>query len=188
MKKFNVGKVWHIIKSILNIVITVFIVLFLIVVCLQRFSNNRISFFNYRMFTVVSGSMEPSYKIGDVLISKEVEPSKIKIGDDISYLGSNGDFKDKVVTHRVVDIYKDDNGDYLFKTKGTANILEDPIVYEDQLYGVVVHKSVILSFMYKIVGTTTGMFIFIIIPIFYIIGSEILSAMLTHEEKRRNKV
>ena len=41
--------------------------------------------------------------------------------------------------------------------------------------------------MYKIVGTTTGMFIFIIIPIFYIIGSEILSAMLTREEKRRNK-
>ena len=183
----NLKKIGRITKCILNIVITVFIVLFLIVVCLQRFSNNRISFFNYRMFTVVSGSMEPNYKIGDVLISKTVEPSKIKVGDDLSYLGRTGDFKDKVVTHRVVDIYQDDKGEYLFKTKGSANMLEDPIVYEDQLYGVVVHKSVILSFMYKIVGTTTGMFIFIIIPIFYIIGSEILSAMLTREEKRRNK-
>ena len=187
MKKFDIRKFGRIVKILLNIVITIFIALFLLVVCLQRFSNNRISFFNYRMFTVVSGSMEPNYEIGDVLISKSIDPSKIKVGDDLSYLGRTGDFKDKVVTHRVVDIYIDKNGEYLFKTKGTANILEDPIVYENQLYGVVVHKSIILSFMYKIVGTTTGMFIFIIIPIFYIVGSEILSAMLAHEEKRRNK-
>ena len=35
------------------------------------------------MFTVVSGSMEPKYKIGDVLIAKEKDPSKIKVGDAI---------------------------------------------------------------------------------------------------------
>lgn len=187
MKKIDFKRIWRILKCILNIFVTIFIILFLLVVCLQRFSNNRISFFDYRMFTVVSGSMKPNYNVGDVLISKNVDPSKIKVGDDLSYLGRNGDFKDKVVTHRVVDIYQDKDGKYLFKTKGTANILEDPIVYEEQLYGVVVYKSVILSAMYKIVGTTTGMFIFIIIPIFYIVGSEILSAMLAHEEKRRNK-
>ena len=62
MKKFNVGKIWHVIKSLLNIVITLFIVLFLIVVCLQRFSNNRLSFFNYRMFDRICFSFFPQIR------------------------------------------------------------------------------------------------------------------------------
>lgn len=65
-----------------------FLVAFIVVVCLQRFSDNKISFFNYRMFTVISGSMKPKYDIGDVLISKKEDPSKIKVGDTISYLGT----------------------------------------------------------------------------------------------------
>ena len=56
---------------------------FILSVCLQRFSNNKLSILNYRMFTVISGSMEPLYKIGDVLIAKEVKPEDIKVGDKI---------------------------------------------------------------------------------------------------------
>ena len=64
-------------------------------------------------------------------------------------------------------------------------MIEDPIVYEDQLYGKVIYKSVILSFIYKIISTNIGLFLFIVIPILYIIGSEILSVMLEKEERRR---
>ena len=100
MKKLRESKIYKIIKTILNVIITVCF-LFLIVVCLQRFSNNKISLFNYRMFTVASGSMEPEYNIGDVLIAKKKDADKIKVGDTISYLGEKGGFKDKVITHRV---------------------------------------------------------------------------------------
>ena len=65
-------------------------------------------------------------------------------------------------------------------------MVEDPVVYYDQLYGVIIYKASILSFMYKIISTKYGLFLFIIIPLFYIIGSEILSIMLEKEEKRRN--
>ena len=187
MKKIFESRPFKIIKTIFNIAIVVFVLAFVLIVCLQRFSNNRISFFNYRMFTVISGSMEPKYKIGDVLVAKEVAPNKVKVGDTISYLGKVGQFNDKVITHEVVEITKDDKGKLLFHTKGLANLVEDPIVSESQLYGVVVYKSMIMSMVYKVVGTTAGMFIFIIIPIFYIIGSEIISAMLEKEEERRNK-
>ena len=174
-------------KKILDWVIGIAVVLFLIVVVLQRFSNNKISFFDYRMFTVVSGSMKPIYDIGDVLISKETTPSKIQVGDTISYLGKAGSFKDKVITHKVVGINKTEDGKYVFRTKGTANLIEDPLVYEDQLYGVVKYKVKTLSLVYKLVSTKYGMLIFIIIPLFYVIGSEILFFMLDAEEKRRNK-
>lgn len=184
-KKENKGL--KIVKSVLNFVIALLVILFVIVVVLQRFSNNKLSFFNFRMFTVVSGSMKPTYDIGDVLISKETDASKIKVGDTISYLGRAGSFRDKVITHKVVGIEKDENGKYVFRTKGTANLVEDPLVYQDQLYGVVVYKVKLLSLIYKIVSTKYGMLIFVIIPLFYVIGSEILSFMLEKEEKRRGK-
>lgn len=184
-KKENKGL--KIVKSVLNFVIALLVILFVIVVVLQRFSNNKLSFFNFRMFTVVSGSMKPTYDIGDVLISKETDASKIKVGDTISYLGRAGSFRDKVITHKVVGIEKDENGKYVFRTKGTANLVEDPLVYQEQLYGVVVYKVKLLSLIYKIVSTKYGMLIFVIIPLFYVIGSEILSFMLEKEEKRRSK-
>ena len=71
MKKLRENKVYKIIKTIFNVIVFTMCFLFLVVVCLQRFSNNKISLFNYRMFTVASGSMEPEYNIGDVLIAKK---------------------------------------------------------------------------------------------------------------------
>lgn len=185
MKKFDYHKLLRILKIVLNVIVTIFVILFFVVVCLQRFSNNRLSFFDYRMFTVISGSMEPKYVIGDVLISKKIDSSEIKVGDTISYLGKEGTFANKVVTHEVIDIEKDADGKYYFHTKGLANVIEDPIVYEDQLYGKVIYKSVILSFIYKIISTNIGLLLFIVLPILYIVGSEILSVMLEKEEKRR---
>lgn len=180
-------KIFGIIKTILNIFITIMILLFVVVVCMQRFSDNELSFLNYRMFTVISGSMVPRYNVGDVLISKEVEHSKIKEGDVITYLGKEGQFKNKVVTHEVVEIEIDSEGKYYFHTKGIANPMEDPIVECDQVYGVIIKKLYILSFIYSMVATKTGMFIFVIIPIFYIIGSEFLGYLLDKEEEKREK-
>lgn len=181
-------KILNIISKIVNIFLVIFVILFLITVCLQRFTNNEISFFNYRMFTVASGSMAPEYEVGDVLIAKETAPENIKIGDSITYLGNQGTFAGKTVTHSVTRIEKDQSGKIIFHTKGLANLVEDPPVYQEQVYGVIVCKPEILSFIYKMINTKYGLFIFVILPIFYIIGSEMLSTMLETEEKRRAKM
>lgn len=186
MEKLRNNKVFKIGTVILRIIIFIVMIGFVLSVCLQRFSNNKLSIFNFRMFTVISGSMEPKYKIGDVLIAKEISPEKIKVGDTISYLGNVNSFKDKVVTHQVVGIEKID-GNYYFHTKGLANIVEDPLVSSNQLYGKVIYKSTIISLVYKIVSTNVGFYLFIIIPILYIISSEIISTLLDKEEKKRNK-
>ena len=185
-------KIIKIIGKGLKIFCYVLFVCFIISVCLQRFSKNEISIFNYRMFTVASGSMEPKYMIGDVLFSKDVEASKVKVGDAITYLGKTGDVANKVITHEVVKIEKDNNGKYIFHTKGLTNLVEDPIVYEEQLYGVVIHKAFLLSLVYKIISTPIGFYAFIIIPIMYIIGSEIIATALERKEeelkKRKKKI
>ncbi len=185
MRKFLDSTAFKVISIIVKILVWICLIAFVISVCMQRFSNNRLSIFNFRMFTVVSGSMKPKYDIGDVLVAKEIEPEDIKVGDDISYQGTVNSFKDKVVTHQVVGIEKVD-GKYYFRTKGLANLVEDPIVSEDQVYGKVICKSFIISFIYKIVSTNVGFYAFIIVPILYIIISEIISTLLEKEEKKRN--
>jgi signal peptidase I len=132
--------------------------------------------------------MAPKYNIHDVLISKSVPPSKVKVGDTISYLGKAGDFNNKVITHQVVSIGKLESGKYYFRAKGLTNIIEDPIVYEDQLYGVVIYKSLILSFIYRIVSSNIGFYVLIILPIIFVVGYEIVMILLSKEEKKRKKI
>lgn len=181
------NKIVKIALTVIRIIFIIIFVSFIFMVCLQRFSGNKFSLFNIRMFTVASGSMEPKYKIGDVLISKETKPEDVKVGDVISYLGTKGGFQGKVITHEVVSIEQDSNGKYMFHSKGLTNLVEDPIVYEEQLYGVVVHKMVLLSFIYKIVGTSVGLFVCVVLPLLYIIGSEFLAFMIDKEDERRRK-
>jgi signal peptidase len=181
-------KIFKIISIVIKTIIGVALAAFILVVCMQRFSDNKLSLFNFRLFSVVSQSMVPVYDIGDVLVAKEQDPSTIKEGDIVSYLGTTGSFANKVVTHRVVNVEKREDGKYYYRTKGDANLVEDPIVMEDQLYGVVVHKSVLLSLVYRIVGTQIGFFMFIIIPIMFVIGSEMISTLLEKEEDRRKKM
>ena len=215
------NKIFKIIKMIFNFIIFGLVLSFVFVVCLQRFSNNEISFLDYRIFTVISGSMDPKYSIGDVLLAKEVKPWDIEVGDEVSYLGDKGQFNNKVVTHDVVRVLKctnigdvigtasDDNigisylsesdkktcisvygelnNKYIFETKGVANLTSDPLVKEDQLYGKIVRKNYVLTFVYGLVSKPTGMLLFVIVPLFYIIGSEFLSFLLEKEEERREK-
>ena len=181
-------KILKIISIILKTIIGIARAAFILVVCMQRFSDNKLSLFNHRLFSVVSQSMVPVYDIGDVLVAKEKDPSEIKEGDIISYLGTTGSFANKVITHRVVHVEKREDGKYYYRTKGDANLVEDPIVMEEQLYGVVVYKSILLSLVYRIVGTKVGFFMFIIIPIMIVIGSEMISTLLEKEDERRKKI
>lgn len=185
MKLFK-SKGFKIFKTILNIFIFVVMISFAVSVCLQRFSNNKISIFNYRMFTVITESMAPKYKIGDVLFAKKTDYKKLKVGDIVTYQGETNSFKGKVVTHQIIKIDKY-NDKYYFHTKGLANLVEDPIVSEDQIYGKVIYKSVILSSIYKIISTDVGFYLFIIIPILYLVTSEIIMTLLEKEEERRKK-
>lgn len=185
MKRKKKKKIFKVIKGIFNAVCLVLLACFVLAVCLQRFSDNKLAFMNYRLFTVVTGSMEPKYNIGDVLISKTIDAKEIAIGDAVSYLGDKGNFNGKIVTHEVINIETDENGKLLFHTKGIANLVQDPVVSEDQIYGKVICELAPLSFVYKIITTKWGMLLCVIFPLMFIIGAEILATLLENEEEKR---
>ena len=157
----------------IKVIVWIFVLLVIFVILVQRIFNNQVSIGSYRMFTVVTGSMEPVYNVGDVVISKEVDSSTIKKGDDVVYLGEKDDFKDKIVTHRVIKI-ENKEGDYYFTTKGVANEYSDPVISSDQIYGKVVYRPIVLSFLSSILNTRLGFYLLIFVPVAFLIFLEIL--------------
>lgn len=127
----------------------IILILFLLVILVQKFSNNNFAIGGYRIFNVSSGSMKPEYNIGDIIIEEEVAPIDLKIGDDITYIGSEGDFENVIVTHKIIDI-RVDGDSYYFTTKGLANDVEDPEITYDQVLGKVCYKTVLLSYFSRI--------------------------------------
>lgn len=185
-KKLEKTKGYKIIKSILKAILSFLVVVFVSVIFIQRVSNNNITIGGYRIFTIVTESMVPKYQVGDMIISKEVDVSKINKGDDVVYIGSQGDFKDKIVTHQVIDI--DIEGDmYYFHTKGIANTVEDPLVSGEQVYGVVMHKFVLLSKISKLINNIYGFYFVIFVPFVVLLFFEIMDVIHSGEKSKKKK-
>lgn len=76
-----------------------------------------------QVFTVLSGSMEPSYHVGSVIYVKEVAAEVLKSGDVITFMID----EDTAATHRIVEVIPDEGDPAVlrFRTKGDANASED---------------------------------------------------------------
>lgn len=163
LEKIKNNKILKIIGNILYIILVIFVVMLLTVVIIQRISQNTIAIGGIRLFTIASESMLPEYEIGDVLISKAIAPSQLKEGDNIVYQGTKGSFKGKIITHQVVGI-EEVEGKYKITTKGLANIEEDPVIDQDQVYGKIIYKVKSLSFIGKIIQNVYVFYFAIFIP------------------------
>ena len=173
LKKITENPVLKLINNIVYVILFLIVASVLFVVILQRASNNAIALGWVRVFNIISESMIPKYNIGDVLVVKSIEPQNIKVGDDIAYIGQESTFNQKIVTHQVIKIDYE-NGEYIFHTKGIANILEDPLVHQNQVFGKVVYKIWILSLISKILSNVYVVFFGIFVPIVILIFWTIL--------------
>ena len=185
IQKIKNNKILKIIWNIMYVIVFVLILLILIIALLQRTSNNEVTLGGYRIFVVATGSMVPKYNVGDVLISKEIPPEEIKVGDDIVYTGKEGSFKDKVVTHQVIFIEKD-NENYRIKTKGIANTGEDPEITQEQVMGKIIYKFKILTFMQKLVANNYIFYFVVFVPIVLITYRQIRRATLSVEDEEED--
>ena len=146
-KNSKMKKVLKIVFKILYQILVILCLIVAAVIVLQKVTDSNRSIAGYRVFRVITGSMEPEYGVGEVVISKEVDPRNIKVGDDIVYLGTYGEYSGKIIMHSVVAIDEDENGNLNFHAKGLhSSSVEDPQIKESQIYGVVKFKSIILFF------------------------------------------
>lgn len=143
----SLKKIWNVISSIL-VALVVLLALLLVgarVVGLQ-------------VFTVLSGSMEPTYHTGSLIYVKKVDPYTIKEGQPITFMLD----ENTVATHRVVGIVPDEEDPTVirFRTKGDANEAEDgSLVHYKNVIGTPIFSIPYLGYVADYIQHPPGMYI-----------------------------
>lgn len=91
----------------------------------------------YRPVVVLSGSMTPTFRAGDVILVRQVPAERLHVGDVITYHIPIGDLH--VESHRVVRIVSGGR-EPVVVTKGDANAYADP--WQAKLHGGFVWRTV----------------------------------------------
>jgi len=155
-------------NKILKVIVYPFIILIFSLVIYVGYMKyikheNDVNIFGFRTYMVATGSMEPEYSVGDMIIIKETPKEKIKAGDVINYISEN---ETDTITHRVIEV-EEKQGQTYYKTKGDNNNSEDPEpINYNQVQGVLVFKISKLGTIITKLLTGTGitiLFAFIIL-------------------------
>lgn len=143
----SLKKIWNVISTIL-VALVVLLALLLVgarVVGLQ-------------VFTVLSGSMEPTYHTGSLVYVKKVDPYTIEEGQPITFMLN----ENTIATHRVVGIVPDEEDPTVirFRTKGDANDAEDGgLVHYKNVIGTPVFSIPYLGYVANYIQHPPGMYV-----------------------------
>lgn len=118
------------IKRIFTILITIIIVAIFTynvynIINIKVLKKDMTPVFGYAMLEVVSGSMEPTIHVGDIIII-DILTDEYKENDIVTFRDEN----DALVTHRIISIDKDE-----MVTKGDNNDSPDPTNKTDNIVG-----------------------------------------------------
>jgi signal peptidase I len=76
----------------------------------------------HRLQAVRSGSMQPTYSVGSLLVVQSIDPADVRVGTPLSFVRADDG---TIETHRVLAVLRDKNG-LACRTKGDANQVADP--------------------------------------------------------------
>jgi len=143
-------------KKIWNIIYTVVVVLF--VIAAVALMGAKV--IGLQTYSIISGSMEPTYSKGDLVYVKIGSPEAIKTGDVITFVLNE---QLQVATHRV---YSVDSANQRFYTKGDANENPDatPVLFRNFI-GTPVFSIPYLGYVADWVQSSPGMYIAIAVGV-----------------------
>lgn len=166
----GVKKIWDTVTTVLVALVVLFAVFLM---------GSRLM--GLQVFNVVSGSMEPTYSVGDLLYVKTVDPDSVKVGDPITFV-LNEDLV--VATHRVVAV---DAQNRWFTTKGDANETEDANpVHFNNLIGVPVFAIPLLGYVSAYIQSPPGMYVAIGFGVL-LLAAVFLPDMITKDKKKQKE-
>jgi len=119
-------------------------------------------FLPYKVYTVLSGSMEPTLHVGSVVVLRPAPADQIRTGDIITF--QRPDRRGTYITHRVVNITRTAFGP-AFVTKGDANGVSDSWTIPVSGTGLKYWFDIpLLGFFFAILESPIGRICFILAP------------------------
>lgn len=135
-----------------------------------------------RVYTVLSGSMEPTYHTGALIYVKRIDPADLKVGDPVTFVL---DESLKVATHRIIEI---DEENQCFYTKGDANDAPDGApVHFNNLVGKPVFTIPKLGYLADYIQKPPGVYVAIAIGAILLLMVFIPDLFEDEEENRGRK-
>ncbi len=143
----KVFKIWN---GITTVLVTLVVILAILLA--------GVRILGFQVYTVLSGSMEPTYHTGSLIYVKQTDYREIQPGDPITFMLD----EKTVATHRVVEVIPDDEDPTVlrYRTKGDANEFEDgKLVHYKNLLGRPVFTIPYLGYVAKYVQSPPGCYV-----------------------------
>lgn len=171
------------VRKIFNVIVTIVLVLLIVLVVfifITRATGSTPSIFGYSIYRVQTDSMVPTLQVGDVILSKQVAPEEIHLGDIVTYECRSGRLEGQTITHRVALEPEERGGVYYYRTKGDKEgaSLDDEISY-DQVKGRYVKTLHLIDKLYSFFLSPGGLIAFIAV-IVVLFGYEMISLIMSY--------
>lgn len=143
----KIKKIWDVFTTIL--VAAVVIIAILLV---------GVRLIGLNVYTVLSGSMEPTYHTGSLIYVKKVDYTKLEAGDVITFMLD----EDTIATHRIVEVVPDENDATVlrYRTKGDANdAVDGSLVHYKNVIGSPVFSIPQLGYLANYIQKPPGMYV-----------------------------
>lgn len=185
-------KALHILKNIavwLVVALAVCMMVFT-VVSVNTFDRADRSIFGFKAFIVLSDSMSATdFDAGDLVLVKEVDPSTLKEGDIISYQSTNTENYGEVVTHKIRELTKDEDGEPGFITYGTTTDENDEkIVTYSFVLGKYQTKLPGVGLFFQFLKTPPGYIVCIFLPFLLLILMQGLNSIQLFKRYKKEQL
>ena len=164
-------KALHILANILTILILLFALCVMIFTIVSvRTLGRDADLFGYKPYIVLSDSMQDTFEMGDISVSREVDPNTLQVGDIVTFTSIDPANYGEVVTHRIREITTYE-GQPAFVTYGTTTGVNDsyPALFSN-VRGEYVFRLPKLGLFFQFLRTPAGYVTVILIPFLILIG------------------
>lgn len=168
----------------------IFIFGFLIFVSVLRASAGKVpSVLGFSFMQVCTGSMEPEYPIGSIVVARKIDAENLEKGDVISFYSTNNDISGEVCTHRIVEISHTAGGSKIFTTKGDANsdVDENPVSSLNVIGKVVINIGKAGGSVISVLQNPNVILFFIVLPLIFITFGEavnLVNLVIKYKEEK----
>ena len=163
--------------AIFVVLVLIIAVLILYIVRVNMLANdNRLGAVRINIYTILTQSMYPTIKAGDVVVTYKEDNNKYNTGDVITFISQNN--AGMTITHRVVEVISL-NDEYSYKTKGdNNNTADNEIINGNNVVGRVVFKVPKAGYIQQFLVSKTGWIVAVILPALGIIIYDLLKIFL----------
>lgn len=143
----KIKKIWDVFTSILVAIVVIMAILLV-----------GVRVIGLNVYTVLSGSMEPTYHTGSLIYVKKVDYKELKAQDVITFMLD----EDTIATHRIVEVVPDETDPSVirYRTKGDANdAVDGSLVHYKNVIGSPVFSIPKLGYLANYIQKPPGMYV-----------------------------